>query len=227
MNFAMNQISFQFSCQNVRGLGHSQKGADILSELISINPHACMLQETKLSALHPQKMRSFLPGHLDAFHHKDATGSTGGSAFASSQFTLMIKSATHNPPQFSASPPIKPYDHKSLRTYGSCSKRCFLRWTGCNRPPASQPWIVLGDFNMMREPTNKNNSSFRQSEADLFNATLNSLALIELPLMDRQFTWSSKCDLPTLEKNWPSFYQHFLGLTVPKLHCVIFDTLYL
>lgn len=46
----------------------------------------------------------------------------------------------------------------------------------------------------------KNNMSFCQAEANMFNDTINSLALIELPLLDRHFTWSNNRERPTLER---------------------------
>ena len=45
-------------------------------------------------------------------------------------------------------------------------------------------WLVIGDFNLMRAPTNKNNTNFNQRLADKFNSMIDGLALIELPLLD-------------------------------------------
>jgi hypothetical protein len=52
----------------------------------------------------------------------------------------------------------------------------------------------------MRYSSDKNINTFRQQEADLFNETINQLSLIELPLMDRAFTWSNNRQNPTLQK---------------------------
>lgn len=43
------------------------------------------------------------------------------------------------------------------------------------------------------------------SLANRFNGLLNELALIELPLLDRLYTWSSKRDSPTLARLDRSF----------------------
>lgn len=45
-----------------------------------------------------------------------------------------------------------------------------------------------------------NNKNFHRSEADSFNDTIDLLALLELPLLDHQFTWSNKRTIPTLER---------------------------
>jgi len=41
----------------------------------------------------------------------------------------------------------------------------------------SDPWLVLGDFNLARSPADKNNDNFDAAGAALFNDTVNSLLL--------------------------------------------------
>jgi endonuclease/exonuclease/phosphatase family metal-dependent hydrolase len=60
------------------------------------------------------------------------------------------------------------------------------------------PWIIIGDFNFTRSPEDKNSENFLYSDADMFNSTINYLALIELPLVDCSYTWSNRRDEPTL-----------------------------
>jgi endonuclease/exonuclease/phosphatase family metal-dependent hydrolase len=62
------------------------------------------------------------------------------------------------------------------------------------------PWMIFGDFNLMYFSTDKNNSSFHQDDADAFNETINNLSLIELPLTDRLYTWSSNSEEPKLQR---------------------------
>jgi endonuclease/exonuclease/phosphatase family metal-dependent hydrolase len=60
--------------------------------------------------------------------------------------------------------------------------------------------MLSGDFNMIRYPHEKNNSNFRFAEAESFNECVNDMNLIELPLLDRGFTWSNRRASPTLER---------------------------
>lgn len=53
---------------------------------------------------------------------------------------------------------------------------------------------------MIRYASEKNNPNFHSSEAEAFNDVIHDLCLIELPLLDRNFTWSNKRDIPTLER---------------------------
>ena len=72
--------------------------------------------------------------------------------------------------------------------------------------PDDSPWLLVGDFNLLRFPSDKNNAAFRQAEANAFNQTIDDLALIELPLLDRQFTWSNNRNTPTLERIDSAFF---------------------
>jgi hypothetical protein len=59
--------------------------------------------------------------------------------------------------------------------------------------------MFSGDFNMIRYCHEKNNANFRFAEAEAFNECVNDMSLIELPPLDRNFTWSNKLPVPTLE----------------------------
>jgi hypothetical protein len=58
----------------------------------------------------------------------------------------------------------------------------------------------LGDFNLTRSPRDKSNGNFNSIEAGFFNNFINTLGLIEIPLLDRQFTWSNQQDPPILAR---------------------------
>jgi len=58
----------------------------------------------------------------------------------------------------------------------------------------------VGDFNLTRDPADKNNDNFNYNLAEQFNNAIDTLQLMELPLLDRQFTWSNKRDVPTLSR---------------------------
>lgn len=98
-------------------------------------------------------------------------------------------------------------------------KQTFLDETISLAPPTHIPWLLLGDFNLMRHAHDKNNAAFRQNEADLFNQTI--ILLLELPLLDRAFTWSNKHDRsarswldglpPNSIHSWADFEHAFLN----------------
>lgn len=77
-------------------------------------------------------------------------------------------------------------------------KQAFLAEIADLAPQIDGPWLLLGDFNLTRVPSDKNNDHFNSTEARMFNDLINNLALIEIPLVDRAYTWSNRCEDPTL-----------------------------
>ena len=77
-------------------------------------------------------------------------------------------------------------------------KQGFLEEISLLAPADSHPWIIFDDFNLVRFPDDKNNEAFHATEAAWFNSTIPDLALLEIPLLGRQFTWSNRRDNPTL-----------------------------
>jgi endonuclease/exonuclease/phosphatase family metal-dependent hydrolase len=67
-------------------------------------------------------------------------------------------------------------------------------------PPSDTNWLLIGDFNLTSSPADKNNANFDQRLAARFNTAIDSLALIELPLLGRLYTWPNKRATPTLAR---------------------------
>jgi hypothetical protein len=62
------------------------------------------------------------------------------------------------------------------------------------------PKLLAGDFNIMRKPEEKNNSTFHPRWPSIFNAIIDHLDLREIVLSGRQFTWANRRSVPTFEK---------------------------
>jgi len=62
------------------------------------------------------------------------------------------------------------------------------------------PLVVGGDFNIIRNPSEKSNGNFNSRWPNLFNATIDVLNLKEIKMSGRQFTWASYAEIPTFEK---------------------------
>ena len=62
------------------------------------------------------------------------------------------------------------------------------------------PIMVGGDFNIIRNPQEKNNDNYNAHWPFVFNAIIESLNLKEIHLSGRQFTWASRRQIPTFEK---------------------------
>ena len=64
----------------------------------------------------------------------------------------------------------------------------------------SLPFLMGGDFNIIRGPNEKNNDRYDDRWPSLFNAVITSLDLRELELSGRKFTWANSLPQPTFER---------------------------
>ena len=64
----------------------------------------------------------------------------------------------------------------------------------------SLPFLMGGDFNIIRGPNEKNNDWYDDRWPSLFNAVINSVDLKELELSGRKFTWANSLPQPTFER---------------------------
>jgi hypothetical protein len=62
------------------------------------------------------------------------------------------------------------------------------------------PFIMGGDFNILRHPSEKNNANYNARCPFLFNAVIDGLNLRELKMTERNFTWANNLASPTFEK---------------------------
>jgi hypothetical protein len=64
----------------------------------------------------------------------------------------------------------------------------------------SLPLCIGGDFNIIRNSSEKNNDKFEDRWPFLFNAVINSLDLREIEMSGRKFTWANSRRVPTYER---------------------------
>ena len=66
--------------------------------------------------------------------------------------------------------------------------------------PPDEDWILMGDFNFIRSPSDRNKPGGDINQMLLFNEAISNLGLVELPLKGRQYSWSNMQENPLLEK---------------------------
>jgi exonuclease III len=62
------------------------------------------------------------------------------------------------------------------------------------------PFIVGGDFNILRSVLDKNKPTVLPHCSDVFNSIIHTLSLREIQMTGGKYTWSNKRKNPTLEK---------------------------
>lgn len=60
--------------------------------------------------------------------------------------------------------------------------------------------VIVGDFNLIREPTNRNKPRGDVTEMNMFNEAISDQDLIEIPFSGRELAWSNMQNDPLLVK---------------------------
>lgn len=79
-------------------------------------------------------------------------------------------------------------------------KRDFVSWFKNIQMPDQVDSLIVGDFNLMRSPENRNRPGGDVTEMFLFNEAISAPRLVELPLHGRKYTWTNKQHPPLLER---------------------------
>lgn len=191
---------------NVRGLGDRGKCTDVRLALPSPAPSILCLQETKLEDINQFKVASFLPfPRAASYTFKPSLGASGGLLTAWDANLLRHTSSVNHQFTITSTFHVAATDLQFTITncYGPCShadKPTFLDELMMLSSMISGPWLLLGEFNLVRLPFEKSSANFDAVEAAWFDSTINSMALQELPLLDRWFTWSNHQEHPILAK---------------------------
>jgi len=216
-----NNRCFNVVFWNVRGLGDSDKCNLVRRVFLDARPNIVCIQESKLAEIDAFKAKTFLPTSLsNSFVLSPAAGTHGGlvTAWDPTIFTLQ----SHF---------LKPYtlttvftcnasnlDFTVTNTYGPAdhtASASFLQHLRDLHPIINGPWILLGDFNLVRCPSDKNNGQINSNLATAFNDTIHDLLIEEVVLSDRLYTWSNKQPFPILAKLDRALTNNELNLIFP------------
>jgi len=200
-----NHRFWKVLCWNVRGINSDEKWNPIKNTIIEAGCDVFCFHETKRQICDAQFLRKFSPPGFDSFEILPSNGASSGliigwksSAFSGqlvfqNNFAITVKlTAKHN------------NDYWFLtNVYGPCThegKRSFIQWFKHYTAVVGENWLVVGDFNLLRKPENRNKPEGDVNEMLLFNDAISSLGLIELPLYGKKFTWTNKQPSPLMER---------------------------
>jgi hypothetical protein len=104
----------------------------------------------------------------------------------------------------------------------------FLNWLHDFDLLGGTDWLLVGDFNLIRRPSDRNKLGGNVQYMFRFNEAISYLGLQELPLQRNKFTWSNKQVSPLLERlGWffasISWITSYPGLVVSTLSRDVFD----
>jgi hypothetical protein len=162
------------------------------------NPNFVCIQESKLTNISLFKAKTFLPRHLySSITSVNAVGTRGGliTAWDPTLFTLTSHSSNQFCLSTSLSCNASNYGFTITNVYGPSDHSLTPQLLQClraTRAAIQGAWILLGDFNLVRQPADKSNGIINSALADAFNQTIDELAITEVNLSDRRFTWTNK-----------------------------------
>lgn len=82
----------------------------------------------------------------------------------------------------------------------SSQKQGFITWLMNLDTSSFEDWALGGDFNLFRNPENRNKPGGDIGEMCMFNEMITDLDLVEIPFSGRNFTWSNMQSDPLLVK---------------------------
>ncbi|KAE8795881.1 hypothetical protein D1007_29155 [Hordeum vulgare] len=188
---------------NVRGLNNRARRAAVRALLAQLACSIICLQESKLQTVGTADINEIVGPAFDCYAALNADGTRGGvllcwksSSFTASAITTRTFSITTTFTPIGANCPWSlsavygPHDHGR--------KQNFLNELADIHSGMSGPWSVIGDFNMIVDPTDKNNDRVCRRWMNKFRCYLNRSSLHEVPLIGRKYTWSNEQASPTL-----------------------------
>ena len=168
-----------------------------------------------------QYIKNFCPPAFDAFEFLPSVGASGGmiTIWKSAYFEGHL--AFHN--SFSLSVDFRSLHNNAewllTNIYGPCpndGKHSLVEWLKNVAMHEEIDWLLVGDFNLMRSPANRNKPGGDVTHILMFDEAISALGLVELPLFGQQFTWSNKQFEPLLKRLDWFFTSNSWTLTYPN-----------
>jgi hypothetical protein len=111
---------------------------------------------------------------------------------------------------------------------GDLEKKLFIRELRHLKSSVMSSWLMLGYFNLIYRPEDKNNGRLDQRLMHRFRRALNYLEVKEVELEGQKFTWSNSQASPTLTRidrvfSSADWEQHYSNPVTQPLSSIIFD----
>jgi exonuclease III len=189
---------------NVRGLNSSARQDYVRTLLEASRVDIICVQETKIAAISQRVILSALGSDFSDYINLPAVGASGGILVAwrrhiqtTGNHRVDTNSASM---QFCAENGTPWWLTCVYGPQGNSEKVIFLQELRDIRGACNGPWILVGDFNLIYKDEDKNNSNYNRAMMGQFRRFIDDLALKEIPLHGRKYTWSNRQDPPTLVK---------------------------
>ncbi|KAK1297873.1 hypothetical protein QJS10_CPB14g00976 [Acorus calamus] len=190
--------------EEVTGVGSRKWGA-IREHIVGQKVSICCIQETKKQEVSLADVRAISGGSMTEFVFKPSRGASGGVLLCwdgrhrvlehsrVGEFSLSVMFADR----------VTSWRWVCSVVYGPNDDALRPRLWGelsAVRADCSLPWCVLGDFNVTRFVEDRNRQGSISPAMASFSDWIAQEGLIDIPLANQGFTWSSLRDAPALAK---------------------------
>jgi exonuclease III len=205
MNISRSNRPWKILCWNIRGINSEGKWDAIKSKIKESSCDILCLQETKREFFDARYIKNFCPTRLNEFYFLPSVGTSGGCIVVWDGSKFFGSPAFHNEFGHSIEFICRLTDDHWILTnfYGPCSsegKLAFLDWFKHIEMADETKWLILGDFNLLRSPENRNKPGANISEIFAFNDAISRIGVVEIPLKGCKYTWTNKQLDPLLER---------------------------
>lgn len=175
-----NMRSWAILCWNIRGINSDEKWDAIRSKVMESKCDIICLQETKREFFDSQYIRKFCPPFFDAFDFLPSIGASGGCIILWNSSKFSGSPVFQNDFAHSVELTSKLLGDIWLLTnvYAPCTpegKLAFLDWFKHIQTPEDTKWLIVGDFNPIRRPENRNKPGANIQEMLGFNEAISRL----------------------------------------------------
>lgn len=187
MNSIQNRKQWKVLCWNVGGLNSESKWDSIRDKIVESKCDIVCLQQTKKEFIDTSFIKKICPPYLDAFVFLPSVGASGGiitiwksSLFAGhlvfqNDFSISVDfTSKYNNEEWTFTNVYGPYTTER--------KRLFTDWLGSIQISDDADWLLVGDFNLIGSPEDRNKPGGSISEMFMFNEAISTLGLVDLPL---------------------------------------------
>lgn len=205
---------------NCRGLRCPQKCNVVRDVVRESRCDVCMFQETKLNECGLSYVSRFLPSFFNqscAFNC--SIGTSGGVVIAwKKNFELQKSFSTRHTLTVLLRQQSTGAEFLLTTVYGPSvenEKPQFIQELTSLRQQIHSPWILAGDFNLVRWMIDRSGDYRGDPLMDLFNDFISAAGLIDVPVKNRTYTWSNKRPIPSFSKLDRIFTSHEWAVQYP------------
>ena len=190
MNNSSSNRAWYIVDWNVRGINSQLRWDEIRAKADECNCHVMCLQETKRELFDRSYIRKFCPRRINQFAFSPSVGNSGGIItlwngnmfdgiiINSSKFQLTV--------QLTCKLSARVIYITNVYTPTAVEERDeFPTWLYVVDTSLMEFWMILGDFNLMRSPDNRNRPGGDANNMFKFNSIIQHLDLEEIPLKGR------------------------------------------